>query len=286
MAISFKTISEAIGDSGVKILVFGPAGSGKTVLLSTILRRLKRIHEEGGAKRKLLIISAESGLLSLQDLPQELQDYMQVVEVSTIEDVDEVYNLLTSDSDHPFDWIALDSVTEIAEVLLANEKQLSPDPRKSYVAAADKMFALLRSFRDLPNVNVVMSAKEQKYIDDNGVATFGPMMPGNQLRQGVAYLFDEVFALHAIQVDAGDGDKRTERKIQTGLNLMRDCKDRSGKLSMWEDPDLTMIVDKIKGEYVAPPEKEPLLPTEEELEKADQERRIKEDDELGRQMNA
>ena len=112
MAFKITTTKEAAKAQGLKVLVHGPAGSGKTVLCSTT-----------GALDKTLIISAEAGLLSLRDFD------IQVAEVSTLEDLREVYKTLKND-DHPFEWICLDSISEIAEVVLNHELKQSKDPRR------------------------------------------------------------------------------------------------------------------------------------------------------------
>lgn len=227
MAIKITTLKEATQDNGLKVLVHGPAGIGKTVLCATT-----------GANT--LMISAEAGLLSIKDAPIE----MDVVVVKNMDELAEVYSRLTES--HSYEWIALDSITEIAEVLLSEEKTKEKDPRKAYGTLQDEITKILRSFRDLP-INVVMTAKQQRFTDDyTGITTFIPAMPGTKLPQQIGYLFDEVFALRVVTNEEGND----VRVLQTSRDITYEAKDRSGKLAQFEDANLGLknIYQKIHGE--------------------------------------
>ena len=100
MAIKLTTTREAAQSNGIKMLVYGGAGSGKTTLASTT----------GG---KTLIVSAESGLMSLRDHD------IDAIEVSTIDDVFETYQYVQSGDGLAYEWICLDSLSEIGEACLA-----------------------------------------------------------------------------------------------------------------------------------------------------------------------
>src|SRR6056297_925371 len=114
MGIKITSIKAAVKDVGLKILVHGPAGSGKTVMCAT-------------SGKPTLIISAESGLLSIRDAP----DYIQTTQIKTMDDLIEVYEYL-KEGDHKFEWIALDSISEMGEVVLAEEKENNKDARAAY----------------------------------------------------------------------------------------------------------------------------------------------------------
>ena len=251
MAIKFTSVAEAIQDNGLKALVHAPAGTGKTVFGAT-------------AKASTLIISAESGLLSLgQDVenlvaagsPDFDPSFCTVVEVKTLEDLSEVFDELepesgesAADFEPHFEWVVLDSITEIAEVVLASEKAINKDPRKAYGNLQEKMLTLLKSFRDLPKYNVLMTCKQEKKTDEtSGVTMYQPMMPGTKLTQQIPYLFDEVWCLRVgTEVDE-EGGKSTFHYIQGTRELQYEAKDRSGKLTDCEPPSLAMLYAKIKG---------------------------------------
>ena len=180
--------------NGIKVLVYGPAGAGKTSLCATT----------GGNP---LIISAEGGLLSLRhhDIP--------FIEVSDIASLNEAYDFVSTSPDAAqFDWICLDSISEIAEVVLSKEKELTKDPRQAYGALMDKMGTVIRQFRDLAGKNVYFSCKQERIKDElTGAMLYGPSLPGAKLAQSIPYLFDEVFALRV----ENDQEGKPQRWLQT-----------------------------------------------------------------------
>lgn len=212
--------------NGVKVMVVGPAGIGKTKLCETA--------------PSPLIISAEAGLLSLADVD------LPAIEVHSVDDVMEVYEFVTdSDEAKQYATICLDSISEIAETLLNEYKKAFKDPRAAYGELNDKMAATLRAFRDIKGKHVYFSAKETIIVDDTtNITTVKGSMPGKTMLAALPYIFDEVFAMKLGALE--DGTKY--RYIQTGKDFRYvDCKDRSGKLSFIEKPDLTYIFDKIAG---------------------------------------
>lgn len=226
MAIKLTSTKQAASDNGIKVLVHGLAGSGKTVLCGT-------------TQEPTVIISAEAGLLSLKnhDIP--------VIEVKSIQDVEDAYRFITeSDESKDFRWVCLDSISEIAEVCLSAEKKLTKDPRQAYGALQDHMSGLIRAFRDLPQKNVYFSCKQSKEKDETtGAFLYGPSLPGAKLGQGISYFFDEVFALRVEK----DEDGNPTRMLQTQRDYQFEAKDRSGSLDMFELPNLAAIAAKIKA---------------------------------------
>lgn len=228
MALRLTTTKKAIRDGGVKIAVYGYPGVGKTRLCATT-----------GVPSETLIISAEAGLLSVQecDIP--------VAEVSSIDDLMQIYNLILNDpSFSHFKWICLDSVSEIAEVCLSEIKSVTPDGRQSYGIANDKMVNIFRMFRDLPNKNVYFSAHVGSMRADEtmGVLT-GPGMPGKTLGPKLTHIFDEVFFLRSFV----DDNKEKSYWLVCHENPQNFAKDRSGALNEYEEPNLAMIAEKIKS---------------------------------------
>jgi phage nucleotide-binding protein len=223
MAIKLTTTREAAQSNGIKMLVYGGAGSGKTTLASTT----------GG---KTLIVSAESGLMSLRDHD------IDAIEVSTIDDVFEAYQYVQSGDGLAYEWICLDSLSEIAEACLAAEKKNTQDPRAAYGETAEKMLRLIKEFRDLPQRNIYMSAKMSREKDEStGAFLYGAMMPGRQLGPQLPYLFDLVCAMRCETNAEGE----SVRSLQTFKDLQYDCKDRSGVLESFESPNLSTIRSKI-----------------------------------------
>lgn len=207
----------------LKVLVHGPAGSGKTRLCGTT----------GG---KPIIISAEAGLLSLRG------QNIDVIEVKNMDDLREAYEFL--EKDVTYDWVCLDSISEIAEVVLSTEKGATKDPRKAYGEMNEIMTKLIRSFRDLPK-NVYMSAKQSKIKDEvTGGMFFGPSAPGQSIAASLPYFFDLVFALHSWKDEEGN----VQSAMQTQRDNQYDAKDRSGSLDFVEKPNLKAVYDKIMNQ--------------------------------------
>lgn len=228
MAIQLKSTKDAALD-GIKCLVHGPAGAGKTTLCST-------------TGEPTIIISAEAGLLSLRqfDIP--------VIEVKTLDALYEAYQFVAGEDGAGFSWVCLDSISEIAEVVLNYEKKNNKDPRAAYGALAEKMTDLIRAFRDLPGKNVLFLCKQEKVKDEQtGAMLYSPSMPGNQLKNGIEYFFDECLALRVEK----DADGNPTRWLQSQRDFNYSCKDRSGALDMFEQPNIAAIAAKIRGAITA-----------------------------------
>ena len=200
MAISLKRTG-GISANGVKLLVYVQAGAGKTSVIKTLPQPV--------------VLSAEGGLLSIQDAD------LPYLEITSMDDLREAYAWV-ADSDHKS--VALDSISEIAEVCLNHEKKVNKD-------------------RDLPGRHVLMTAKLEKTQDEMGRVLYSPSMPGNKTGQALPYFFDEVLALRVEK----DGDGNTQRALMCDSDGIWLAKDRSGKLGGWEAPDLGEIINKIGG---------------------------------------
>lgn len=229
MAIQLKS-TKNLHQSGVKFLTYGSAGSGKTSLIPTL--------------PSPVVLSAEGGLLSIAsaDVPY--------IEIANMQDLQDAYMwLLESAEAKQFQSVALDSISEVAEVVLANElNQMvngkKVDGRMAYGELNTKMTRLIRDFRDLPGRHVYMSAKLEKSQDEMGRILYSPSMPGKTLTQQLPYFFDEMFALRVEK----DAEGVTQRGLMCDTDGLWAAKDRSGKLAAWEDPDLGAIIRKIGGE--------------------------------------
>lgn len=208
---------------GVKILVYGLAGRGKTTLCATCPTPI--------------ILSAESGLLSLASFN------LPYIQIDTIQDLREAYQWFRS-SDEPrkmFETICLDSISDIAETVLADKKAKVKDGRMAYGEMIDDMHKVIKQFRDLPGYHVYMSAKQERVKNDaTGVVMNVPMMPGSKLGQALPYFPDEVF-----QLDIEGTGAQSYRFLRTQPDFMNDAKDRSGKLNPMEEPHLGKIINKI-----------------------------------------
>lgn len=222
-----KLLSTKGGNTnGLKVLIYGQAGSGKTRMCATT----------GGST---IILSAEAGLLSLREFD------IPVIPIKNLSDLYEAYDFLTiSGEGKAFEWICLDSLSEIGEVVLSAGKKTAKDARAAYGDLQEKMGDLIRGFRDMEGRNIYFTAKLDRIKDEStGALLFGPSMPGNKLGQALPYFFDEIFVLRSERDTAGN----VTRALQTFQDPSYVAKDRSGALNPWEEPSLGAILSKIKG---------------------------------------
>lgn len=238
MALQFTTANQASAANGVKCLVYGPAGMGKTMLTATLPAPI--------------LISAESGLLSLRRSNlervwgkdnQSICYDVPVIQISSVEDLSDAYRWCTTAAEaNNFQSVALDSISEIAEVVLNNAKRQVKDPRQAYGELLEKMQTLIRLFRDINGKHVYFSAKMEQGKDElSGITKYQPSMPGSKLGQQLPYFFDEVFRLGTNK----DQNGQNFRFLQTQPDLQFEAKDRSGALDAMEYPHLGAIFAKI-----------------------------------------
>lgn len=222
MAIQLKNTND-VSELKVRALVYGQAGAGKTTLATTM--------------PKPVIISAEGGLMSIAG------SNIPYIEVSTFDELLAAYEWVTSPAADEFDSVVLDSISEIGEVVLNHEKAVNKDGRAAYGEMAVKLTQIIRSFRDLPNKHVLMTAKLDKTQDEMGRMLYSPSMPGKQMGQQLPYFFDLVFALRVEK----DAEGNTHRALMTESDGLWQAKSRIHGLDVWEEPNLGEIISKIGG---------------------------------------
>lgn len=223
MAIKIQSTAD-IEFNGVKCIVYGGPGVGKTRLCATAPRPI--------------IISAEEGLLSLSDVD------CAFVEIKSLKDLDDAYKQLRNHPD--YDTICLDSVAEIAEVLVMELLPNYKDGRQAYAELARSMIPMLKRFRDIKGKNTVFTCKKIDVKDEeSGTVTTELFLPGNVLGNQIPYLVDELFYM--------DIDRTGIPFLQTKPSRKVFAKDRSGALDPKGEfakdkdsvPDLSVLFKKI-----------------------------------------
>lgn len=228
MSLNWSTTDKEAHGHGVKCLVYGAAGAGKTRLC--------------GTAPSPLIISAEAGLLTLRDMQHP------VLVVNDIQDVRDALVWCKKEAIKAgIQTVCLDSISEITEVCLTDNKKKTKDPRAAYGDMATQIIELVKEFRDISGLHVLVTAKQTIGTDPiTGVAKAMPTAPGQQVGPALPYLFDEVF--HA--ATDKDGANKTYHYLRTKASFNADAKDRSGALDEIEYPDLSHLIGKI---LAAPP---------------------------------
>lgn len=228
MAIKFTTTKD--NTQYANILVYGESGIGKTFMSSTV----------ENARKKVVIISSEKKMLSLKD-----EEPIPVILVESYEDLKDAYEFLKSDPKAKgFEWVALDSVSDIAEVVLADFKENGIDGNFNnmaiYGAMGEKMLSMVKKLKRLDKHFYCIAKAKQMKDEHAGMVLWQPMAPGNILGQGLPYEFDFVFPLRKAETEKG----RKFRYLQTQPDLSWFAKGING-LNKIEEPNLQKIVNKI-----------------------------------------
>lgn len=239
MALQFTYTQQESLANGIKTLVYSASGVGKTVLTATTPGPV--------------IISAEGGLLSLAQANLErifgvgrpgISYNTPVIKVSSMSDLQDALRWCTTSHEaRAFHTVNLDSVSEIAEVILATERAKSKDPRQAYGGLLTEMMRIVKGFRDIQGKNVVLLAKQELIQDYGGINKVVPSFPGKALVNEMPYFFDAVF-YYGI---ARDQENKPVRYLLTQPQPNYDAKDRSGALSVTEPPDLIHVFRKMLG---------------------------------------
>jgi hypothetical protein len=247
----WSTVEHQAVANGVKMVVYGPAGVGKTVLCATL-------------PVPIIFVSSENGLLSLgiKNLiriftnhmgmdPESAQQRAEMVFQSPVMIVKnglqlrKAYEWLSNPTNHHyFNSVAWDSASESAEVMLVAAKGAKSDGRQAYGEVADLIAEYFRKFRDgLPGKHLVVTTKMGTMQDGvTGAMMNGPDFPGKQLGPASPYWLDECFRLC---VATDPNTNQIYRYLQTQPDANSTAKDRSGALEQYEHPDLSFLIDKM-----------------------------------------
>ena len=153
------------GIQSLKMLVFGPAGVGKTTLAST-------------TNEPTLVVSIEGGLLSLSGHDVDFidcttDDNGQVLtKANRLQKILDVYNWLQTDEPKAkYRWIILDSLTEIGQNIVEKQNVLFPERKDGMVMwgeVAKELRGLIKAWRDLPGYNVIFIVLSETDKDEFG----------------------------------------------------------------------------------------------------------------------
>ena len=244
--------------TGVKMAIFGQYGIGKTSLLRTI-------------PEPTLCLDFEAGLLAVQDWPGDS------ISIRTWEDTRDIACLIggvnpaskSTYSQKHFDaaqakykdcdfakykCVFIDSITIASKLCLVwcknqpeafSEKTGKPDVRGAYGLLASEMSAWLNQFVHIPDKDVVFVGLLDQKTDDFNKTSWVPQIEGSKTAVELPGILDEVISMVPHKNESGE----LERKfVCTTLNRGGfPAKDRSGKLSEFEEADLGKLFQKIKS---------------------------------------
>jgi hypothetical protein len=209
--------SKITAKDGIKTLVYGPSGVGKTRLAITAPGPF--------------IFSGENGLLSLK------RDNIPYIPINTYANLKEAFTwFMKSAEARHIQTLFLDSLTEMAQVILAEEKTKTKDPRKAYGAMQDSVYELIRAFRDSKGRHVVLICWEQ-YVEFGLGKKACPVIPSEKLMSALPYFWDLVLHHHHGRTETGV----VYQAFHTHDTDWWTAKDRGGNLNELEEPNLTKL---------------------------------------------
>lgn len=219
---SLKPSGQLAQQFGVKAVLYGGPGTGKTPIITT-------------APNPVLLV-AEPGMLSMRgtNIPS-----WEGYEVKTI---DEFFAWFFKSAEaKKFDTLATDSISQIAEIYLRFYQNMNRDGRKAYGDMSMKMMDLMNMLYFMPQKHIILIAK-QTISDDNGTTKRRPYFPGQDLNVKVPHLFDGIFHMGMHNVPGMQGPTKA---ICTAEQYDLMARDRSGKLNVYEPPNLGDMFRKI-----------------------------------------
>jgi phage nucleotide-binding protein len=222
----------------IKMVIYGTSGSGKTTSIKTLP------HD------KTLVISAESGLLSLAGTKI---DYVDIAvgddgkvlpaekRIARLNDI--VKYLDTDEAKKKYENIAVDSLTEIGEIIANYWKSKITDKAKTFEVwgnIGQDQINFIKAMRDNPAYNVIFLCLEDLDKDEMSRRFYGPSLPGNAATNFLVPAFDLILRL-TVDVDG-------KRYLQTEPLATVKAKNRGGKLAPQEPVDLGLLLSKIRKE--------------------------------------
>ena len=236
----FTTTIASLKDS-LSFLAYGQSGAGKTTLAKTF-----------PDISKTCVISLENGLRSIAD--SNIAVYDCTVDANGKE-LDRhvrhdkfLHALKIFQGDElkaKYKYLMIDSLTEIAQNLVEKLKLTYPDKKDSMKLWGDyndAMLGIVKSIRDLKGYTIVVTALS-KVDKDEFQRRYHAVDIAGKVSERLPAFFDEVFYLGQFDVN----DKK-ERLLLTQTYETYLAKDRSGRLSQFEQPNLGTIINKILAE--------------------------------------
>jgi hypothetical protein len=202
--------------SGIKAIVYGAPGSGKTPVAAT-------------SPRPVMLVT-EPGMLSMRGVN------IPCYEAYTSNRIDGFFDWWFKSAEiKQFDTLIIDSSSQLAEIYLQDAKTKNAHGLKAYGTMGEDVMEHLRKLFFQQEKNIYLIAKEG--TSDNMKR---PFYPGKYLNVEIPHLYDMILHL-GIHNIPGEGQHRSFQCHQTIDILTRD---RSGRLNMFEPPSFGEIVRK------------------------------------------
>ena len=247
--------------TGVKMVIFGPFGIGKTSLLNTV-------------EQSTLCIDMEAGLLAVQSWNGDS------INVRTWEEARDIACLLGGPnpalrSEQPYSQkhyahvcnqygdpkalqnyscVFIDSITVASRLCLqwaksqpeaVSERSGKADTRAAYGLLAQEMIAWINQFQHIPNKDIIFVGILEQRFDEFNRSHWSPQCEGAKTANEIPGIVDEVISMVGIKTNEDQPAKRCFI-CQTINQWDYPAKDRSGALDVIEPPHLGGLLSKIK----------------------------------------
>ena len=242
---------------GVKMLIVGPTGVGKTSLLRTL------------DPARTLFIDVEAGDLSVQDVPV---DTIQLDDWPTARDIacriggpnpSFPPTACYSQAHHEavggslenlerYDSIFIDSITAVSRLSFRHAEQQpeafsersgKKDVRGAYGLHGREMICWLQQLQHARSKNVIFVGVLEKVVDEFNVATWQLQMEGQRTSRELPGIVDQIITMQ--WVDFGDGVPIRAFVCTSPNPWNYPAKDRAGRLDQIEEPHLDKLIEKL-----------------------------------------
>ena len=257
---------------GIKGVIFGKSGIGKTSLLWTL------------NSSTALFMDLEAGDLAIEGWPgdairprtwQECRDFAVFIGgPNPALREDQVYSQAHYDAVceqfgdpsalDKYETVFIDSITVAGRLCFQwakgqpqafSDRTGKPDMRGAYGLHGQEMIAWLTHLQHTRQKNIWFVGILNEKLDDFNRKVFTPQIDGSKTGNELPGIVDEVIAM--AEITEGDGEPYRAFVCQTLNPYGFPAKDRSGRLDVIEEPHLGRLMEKISG---------PVKPANERLE--------------------
>lgn len=203
---------------GVKSVLYGPAGTGKTPI-------------SGSTSPRPVLLATEPGLLSMRG------STVPTWVAPTKDKIDEFMKWFEhSNEARNYDTLIIDSISQMCEIALNDAKKRIRHGLQQYGDMADYIYPYMERLYFMQNKHMILIAKEE--VEN---ATFRrPYFPGNQLKVQIPHRYDCILRLAKTPVP-GVGET-TAFQCNASVDVM--ARNRIGTLADFEPPDFNALIKK------------------------------------------
>jgi len=206
-------------------LVYGKSGVGKTSLIPSLAAPF--------------ILDAEDGLLAIDYAGLGRQEINQENIKTVLPEV--VAFLKSEEAKSTYKTIAIDSISEIAELLFKEYSKSTKDNRLAYTAVKDFLKDFLKSLKNIKHYNIFLISQIREQPDELGEIFYSPFSLSQAVSLTVSSISDIIMALR-IQKDGS-------HFLMCQPDNRWLAKDRRSKLDAIEPADMELIFKKIGVNY-------------------------------------